>query len=127
MALWQGKSRRKPSGGRRRPARLKKRFEIGRDYEFTLIGEVRQKKIRVRGNNLKMRLYRANMANVMDQKNKKVLRAKIITVTKNAANPNYVRRNIITKGAIIKTDKGSAMVTSRPGQDGIINAVLIEG
>lgn len=127
MALWQGKSKRKPSGGRIRPARLKKRFEIGRDYEFTLIGEVTRKKIRVRGNHVKNRLYRASLANVMDKKNKKVLRAKIIQVVKNTANPNYVRRNIITKGAVIQTDKGNAMVTSRPGQDGVVNAVLIEG
>jgi len=37
-----------------------------------------------------------------------------------------VRRNIITKGAVIKTEKGPARVTSRPGQHGIINAILLE-
>lgn len=127
MAIWQGKSKRKPTGGRIRPARLKKRFEIGRDYEFTLIGEPKRKHIRVRGNHLKMRLQRESTANVIDKKNHKVLRAKIIKVVKNTANPHYVRRNIITKGAVIQTDKGNALVTSRPGQDGVINAVLIEG
>jgi small subunit ribosomal protein S8e len=35
------------------------------------------------------------------------------------------RRAIITKGAIIETSKGNARVTSRPGQCGIINAVLL--
>ena len=48
------------------------------------------------------------------------------TVRKNASNPNYVRRNIITKGAVIDTDAGRARVTSRPGQDGQVNAVRLE-
>ena len=46
-------------------------------------------------------------------------------VIENKANPNYVRRNIITKGAIVETSAGKAKVTSRPGQDGVINGVLI--
>jgi small subunit ribosomal protein S8e len=36
-----------------------------------------------------------------------------------------MRRNIITKGAVIKTELGDAKVTNRPGQDGLINAVLL--
>ncbi|MCK5560714.1 MAG: 30S ribosomal protein S8e, partial [Thermoplasmata archaeon] len=43
----------------------------------------------------------------------------------NSANPFYVRRNIINKGAIIDTELGNARVTSRPGQHGMINAILI--
>ena len=46
-------------------------------------------------------------------------------VIENTANPNYVRRNIITKGAIVETPEGNAKVTSRPGQDGVINGILI--
>ncbi|MCE4622698.1 MAG: 30S ribosomal protein S8e, partial [Desulfurococcales archaeon] len=33
---------------------------------------------------------------------------------------------IIVKGAIIETTEGKAIVTSRPGQDGVVNAVLIK-
>jgi len=36
-----------------------------------------------------------------------------------------MRRSILTKGAIIKTEIGDARITNRPGQDGIINAVLL--
>ena len=50
---------------------------------------------------------------------------KIVEVVENSANPNYVRQNIITKGSIIETEKGKAKVTSRPGQHGVVNAVLI--
>ena len=35
-------------------------------------------------------------------------------------------RNIITRGATILTEIGLARVTSKPGQDGVVNAVLIE-
>ena len=37
-----------------------------------------------------------------------------------------VRRNILTKGAIIETDAGKAKITNRPGQEGTVNAVLVE-
>ena len=51
--------------------------------------------------------------------------ATIENVVSNAANLNYVRRNVITKGAIIDTSEGRARVTSRPGQTGQVNAVLV--
>jgi small subunit ribosomal protein S8e len=63
MALWQGKSKRKPSGGRLRLARKKRRFEIGRDAEFTYLGETRLEKLRTRGDNVKVRALKANFAN----------------------------------------------------------------
>ena len=50
---------------------------------------------------------------------------KIITVKENPSNPHYVQRNIMNKGTIIMTDAGAARITSRPGQDGVINAVLL--
>ena len=49
----------------------------------------------------------------------------VLGVIENSANPNYVRRNIITKGAIVETPEGNAKVTSRPGQDGVLNGILI--
>ena len=69
---------------------------------------------------------RANFANVTNPKNGETKKVKIETVEKNTANPNYVRRNLLTKGAVIKTEIGSARITSRPGQDGVINALLLE-
>jgi small subunit ribosomal protein S8e len=55
-----------------------------------------------------------------------VKRAKIISVTDNPSDRNLVQRNILNKGAKIKTDLGEAVVTSRPGQSGVVNAVLVE-
>ena len=46
-------------------------------------------------------------------------------VVENAANRDFARRKIITKGAVIRTTKGNALVTSRPGQNGTVDATLI--
>ncbi len=125
MALWQGRSRRKITGGRYRPNKGKRKSEIGREQQVTIIGKESNKKVRTMGGNLKFRVLQSSLANVFDPKAKKTVKVNIKTVLENPANPNYVRRNIITKGAIIETDKGKARVTSRPGQHGTINAILI--
>ncbi len=124
--LWQGKSVRKSSGGRYHACRGKKRFEIGRSPADTIVGDTRVKTIRVTGGNTKVRALRCEFANVSDKKTGKIQKVKISSVAENAANPNYVRRNLMTKGAIIATEIGKARIVSRPGQDGVINAVLIE-
>ncbi|HJJ55512.1 MAG TPA: 30S ribosomal protein S8e, partial [Methanocorpusculum sp.] len=122
----QGRSVRKYTGGRYHTSRGKKRFEIGRSSADTVIGERRIKIIRVMGGNTKVRALRCDYANVSDIKSKTVKKVKVSSVAENSANQNYARRNLITKGAIIVTEIGKARVVSRPGQDGVINAILIE-
>jgi small subunit ribosomal protein S8e len=125
MGLWQGKSKRKMSGGRLRHARKKRKFEIGAEAQVTIIGEERKKFARTRAGNQKVRILSTNKANVVIPAKNEVKTTKVISVLENPSNPHYVQRNIITKGAIIQTELGRAKVTSRPGQDGIINAILI--
>ena len=125
MALWQGQSRRKSTGGRLVRARGKRRFEVGRETTLATIGETKRSNIRVRGGHTRTRVLRTNAVNVTDPKTGKTAPAEIKTVLENPANIHYVRRNFITKGAILETTKGKARVTSRPGQDGVINAVLV--
>ena len=67
----------------------------------------------------------ADVAYVIDPKTNKTTKAEIVSVVENTANVHYVRRNIMNKGAIIETKLGKARVTSRPGQSGTINAVLL--
>lgn len=124
MTLWQGKSQRKTTGGRRVYSRKKRKFEISPDFEFPVIGDEKRKIKRVRGGNSKVRVVGESSANLSTEDG--VERVEISNVVENPANPNYVQRNILTKGAIIETEKGKAKVTSRPGQDGVVNAVLIE-
>ncbi len=55
----------------------------------------------------------------------KVQKVRIVTVIENPCNPHYVQRNIITRSAVVGTDLGDVLITSRPGQDGALNGVLI--
>jgi small subunit ribosomal protein S8e len=125
MAQWQGRSIRKTSGGRIRLHRKKRPFEIGREKQFSHVGDLKSSKIRTKGDNLKIRLLGIDVANVVNPKTKKSKKVKVLSVVENGANPFYVRRNIINKGAIIETEIGNARVTSRPGQHGLVNAILI--
>jgi small subunit ribosomal protein S8e len=125
MGLWQGRSHRKPSGGRLRPFRKKRRFEIAREFQFATIGGGYVKKYRVRGANRKLRILTAVAINVYDPATKKIQPAKVLSVRENKANPNYVQRNIITRGALVETDLGLVEVRSRPGQDGVLNGIRV--
>jgi small subunit ribosomal protein S8e len=125
MGIWQGRSRRSRTGGRLRPIRKKRRFEISRELQTATLGAGTTKRYRVRGGNEKMRILTVNKANVFDPATKTTKVAKIVTVRENPANPNYVQRNIITRGAILETELGLVRVRSRPGQDGVVNAVRI--
>ena len=125
MAISQGKSTRKSTGGRYIDNRGKRKSELGREPAYTRLDEKRLRKIRTRGGNEKLRLASENKMNLINPDSNKSETVEIITVLENSANPNYVRRNIITKGAIVETSAGKARITSRPGQDGIINGVLI--
>ncbi|HUU75860.1 MAG TPA: 30S ribosomal protein S8e [Methanoregulaceae archaeon] len=123
--LWQGRSVRQATGGRYRPSQGKRRTELGSTPADTHIGENRRKIIRTTGGNTKVRAMRALYANIANKDTGEAKKVKIETVEENVANPNYVRRNLLTKGAVIRTEIGHARIVSRPGQDGVINAVLI--
>lgn len=125
MVVTQSRSKRKESGGRYIAARKKRKHAIGRTPTLTRVGEKELRKVRTKGGAAKTKSLRLDEANVFDPKTKKYSKAKIKSVMENPANRHYVRRNIITKGAVIDTEKGKAKVTSRPGQEGTINAVLI--
>ncbi|OGS60429.1 MAG: 30S ribosomal protein S8e [Euryarchaeota archaeon RBG_19FT_COMBO_69_17] len=126
MALWQGRAKRKSTGGRYRPFRKKRKHEIGREQQFAFVGPQRSKLYRTKGANQKVRVLKAEFANVLDPRTSVTKKVKIVTVKENTSNPHFVTRNIITRGAVVQTELGLAKVTSRPGQDGVVNAVLLE-
>jgi len=123
---WQGRSRRSCTGKLLKPFRKKRKYELGREQIETLIGERKIKKVRIRGGNFKIKVFREQYANVYIPSEGKVVKAEIKNVVENPAHVHYARRNVVTKGAIIETTAGKARVTSRPNQDGIVNAVLVE-
>ena len=125
MARSQQRSQRKVSGGRYHSARTKRKYELARYAANTKLEEkVQVRSKRLLGGHVKRALLSTNTINVTDKKGKTV-KTKIVNVIENPANPNLVRRNIITKGAIVETEMGKARVTSRPGQEGSLNGVLL--
>ena len=114
----------KITGGRRHPLRSRKKHETSRFPNEALIGEQITITRKVRGKNVKTAIKTIDTVNlVIDSKAKKV---KILKVLENATNNDYQRRGIISKGAILETAEGKCRVMSRPGQHGVVNAVLIK-
>lgn len=120
MVFWHLKSKRKKTGGRLKRSRKKKKYERGGYFIPIKVGETKIKKNRVRGGNIKLKLLKAEYVNVNGQK------LKILEVVENKANQKFNREKIITKGAIILTEKGKVKITSRPGQHGTLNGVFVD-
>ncbi len=121
-----GKSRRKLKGNGkvRLKNRDKKRHEMGGYFSSTKLADKSVvKRMRGRGGNGKDRLQYAGFANLLVGKSYKKVKIKAIMESKD--NRNFARLNIITKGTVIDTDEGRAMVTNRPGREGFINAVKV--
>jgi len=119
------RSKRKPTSGRYTAARGKRIFEKRGAATLTKVGEKKIKGVKTRGGGIKHKLLMVNEANIYDPKTKKYAKVKIKGALENSANRHFVRRNILTKGSVIDTDKGKAKITSRPGQEGMVNAVLV--
>ncbi|MEM0023751.1 MAG: 30S ribosomal protein S8e [Thermofilaceae archaeon] len=127
MGIYQGNDLRKITGGLKgRHVKVKRRYWMGRPPIETLPGTERRIHVRTRGGNLKIKLKFAEHANVVDPKTGQSRRVRILRVVSNPSSKDYDRRGVITRGAIVETELGRAVVTSRPGQDGVVNAVLIQ-
>ena len=125
MAISQRRSKRSATSSRYKKNRSKRLSEQGRVPSLTKVDERKLKVIRTLGGNYKQILLNGNIVNLLDKKTKKYSKTKIISVVETPANRHFMRRNIMTKGCIIQTEKGKAMITNRPGQEGTINAVLV--
>ncbi|AOL16195.1 30S ribosomal protein S8e [Sulfolobus sp. A20] len=126
MGFYQGPDNRKISGGLKGKNRDKRKYEIGSPPTFTTISsEDTRVKERILGGNFKVRLKYASFANLIDPANNTAKKVKILEVIETPANKELARRGIIIRGAKIRTEAGIAIVKSRPGQDGVINAVLV--
>ncbi len=117
--------KRKLTGGKKRAYRSKKKYEAGGYPAETILGAPRRKMSRGLGGNIRVKVLSDKSASVTDPKSGKTEKTEITRVVRNGANVDYNRRGVITKGAEIETALGSAKVTSRPGKDGVINAVLM--
>lgn len=110
------------TGGRRRKFRDKKLSHCGGGFAATKVADKDFKaSVRGRGGNVGIKLKKASTVNVV-MADGKVKKAAIKRVVE-SHNPEYVRMNIITKGAVVETDLGKVRVTNRVGQDGVVNGV----
>ena len=124
MAVWQDRSQTKKTGGKTRSYRKSRKHDIGSKFSEPEVGEQKVIVKETRGGNQKSVAKRSETVNLAV--NGEVKNAEIESVEENPANPNFVRRSMLTKGTIIETSEGTAEITSRPGQEGSVNAKLIE-
>jgi small subunit ribosomal protein S8e len=115
----------KITGGRRIPLRVRRKYEIDRYPNEPINGAQVTVTRRIRGNNKKTALKSIDFVNLATGE-AKVKKSKIIKVLDNATNNDYKRRGIITKGAILETQEGKCRIISKPGQNGIVNAILLK-
>ena len=115
----------KITGGIRHPLKTRQKFQIDRYPNEALMGEQETATRKTRGNNRKTALKTVNHVNLV-LPNAKIKRSKIVRVLENQTNNDYQRRGVITKGAILETEDCKCKVVSRPGQNGVINAILVE-
>ena len=115
---------RKITGGKYHKIRKKRLHERDSQATQTSIGEIKRKTIRTSGDNRKTITLTANKANIIIQG--KSQKADIKTVKETPQNRFLARQNRLLTGAVIETSLGTAKITNRPTQEGMINAVLIK-
>ena len=126
MARSQERSKRKYTGKKYKLFRKKRKRELERPPINTVIGLPEKKKQqRVMGGNYKPKLFASSYINVTDQTTNKTSKVKILKFESNEASKDLNRRHILTKGAVIETELGKVKITSRPGQHGLLNGILI--
>jgi len=125
MARSQARSKRKYTGKKYKHFRKKRKRELERPRIDTEIGPDKKKKQRTMGGNFKLKLFTTQFINVTDSSTNKTTKVRILRFESNEASKDLTRRHILTKGAIVETELGNVKITSRPGQHGLLNGVLV--
>jgi len=125
MARSQARSKRRYTGKKYKYFRKKRKRELERPRIDTEVGPEKKKKQRVMGGNNKLKLFATQFINVTDPNTNKTQKVRILRFEENIASKDLNRRHILTKGAVVETELGNARITSRPGQDGVLNGILV--
>ena len=105
--------------------RDKQKQEIGNYFSATKLDKKNVvKKMRIRGGKAHSVLKKAGFVNLLTKSGYKKVEIKGVLESKD--NRNFARQNILTKGTIINTDLGKAVITNRTGREGNVNAKLLE-
>jgi len=116
--------KRKNTGGKKKPYRSRRVYDVGGHPVETILGETKLKKVDGHSGIEKIKIVKTDIINVSDPETDKTEKLEILDVIRNPANADYNRRGVITKGTIVRTEKGLARIVSRPGQTGTLNAIL---
>ena len=126
MAWQSGMTKRKKSGGKKRAYRTKRLRDAGKAPVETDLADTQRKVETGRSGMEKVKLISDRYVNASNPSTGTTERLEIQAVIENPANIDYNRRGVITKGAVVRTERGNAIIVSRPGQDGVLNAILLE-
>jgi len=96
--------KRRATGARQKPIRMKRRFELGRPPASTKIGEKRINTVRCRGGWMKFRALRLDHGNFCWSGEAVARKTRILSVVYNAVSNELVRTNTLVKGAIVEID-----------------------
>ncbi len=124
------KAKRRSTGGLNHTVRRKKKklSELRNNPSKPAITNTEEKRkvLRIKGGNSKTVPLKLKFVNVKTKEGQ-IVKGEVITEKGNKANKEFIRRNILTKGAEVEVklqDKTIlAKITSRPGQTGILNAI----
>nr|CAD7586468.1 unnamed protein product [Timema genevievae] len=96
--------KRRATGGKRKPLRKKRKFELGRPAANTKLGARRIHTVRTRGGNKKYRALRLDQGNFSWGSEGTTRKSRIIDVVYNASNNELVRTKTLVKNAIVTID-----------------------
>ncbi|XP_041473050.1 small ribosomal subunit protein eS8-like [Lytechinus pictus] len=96
--------KRRKTGGRCPPIRMKRKFELGRPPALTKIGVKRIHLVRCMGGNIKRRALRLDTGNFSWGSEHTTRKTRIIDVVYNASNNELVRTKTLVKNAIVQID-----------------------
>lgn len=96
--------KRRKTGGKPAPIRMKRKFELGRPAANTKIGAKRIHVVRTRGGNRKFRAMRLDTGNFSWGSEVQTRKTRILDVVYNASNNELVRTKTLVKGCIVQID-----------------------
>ncbi|KAL4120254.1 hypothetical protein QTP88_012982 [Uroleucon formosanum] len=96
--------KRRKTGGKRKPLRKKRKYELGRPAANTKLGARRVHIVRTRGGNKKYRALRLDQGNFAWGSEGISAKTRIIDVIYNASNNELVRTKTLVKNAIVVID-----------------------
>jgi len=96
--------KRRSTGGKQKPWRKHRKFELGRPPAMTKMGQKRIHSVRVRGGSVKYRALRLDTGNFSWGSEAQTRKTRILNVVYNASDNEFVRTNTLVKNAIILID-----------------------